>query len=166
MPVSGRYAFLSSGFAPGGTGLQAADEQCQNEATAAMLPGTYKALLATSQTSAVDRFNTNGPTWVRPDGVPVFATANDLTTFTMMAAIAVDAAGNTAINPMQVWAGASSPTKMGGAGCVNWTSSMPGDMGIVGNSGYVFPNGSEFAVTTSPCGNLPMPPPSLYCWEE
>jgi hypothetical protein len=71
-PTSGKIAFVSTkNFAPGpGVGIGGADTLCANEAAAASLPGTYKALLATTSASAASRL-TLAPLYVRPDGIPI-----------------------------------------------------------------------------------------------
>ena len=73
-PTSGKIAFVSTkNFTPGpGVGVAAGDTLCASEATAASLPGTYKALLATSTASAASRM-TIAPLYVRPDGIPIAA---------------------------------------------------------------------------------------------
>jgi hypothetical protein len=77
VPDSGRLAFyLVDSWTPGG-GIGAADTAGQNAATSAGLTGSFRALLATSTDSAASRF-TDGPTWVRRDGVRLAATAADV----------------------------------------------------------------------------------------
>lgn len=50
-------------------GLSGADQLCQNEAAQAGLSGSFKALLASSDTRAASRFSVGSRPWVRPDGV-------------------------------------------------------------------------------------------------
>lgn len=58
---AGRLAFVTDDvFQPGG-GIAAADALCQREASAAGLPGTYCAELATSTGPAEARFDLSGP---------------------------------------------------------------------------------------------------------
>ena len=59
------------------SGIAAADALCTSEATAAGLPGTYRAFLATKQASAMSRFDLGGAPWVRVDGVVLATTASD-----------------------------------------------------------------------------------------
>ena len=70
--ASGKIAFVSTKtFLPGpGVGIAGADALCAANATSAGLPGTYKALLATTTASAASRV-TLAPLYVRPDGVPI-----------------------------------------------------------------------------------------------
>jgi hypothetical protein len=140
--ATGRHAFLSSAFAPGG-GLAAADARCQADATSASLPGTYLALLATSTASAASRFDVTGPAWVRPDGVPVFAQASDLTALTMVAPPCVDATGTFWTFDAPVWTGGSAVSTAGSLAttCQDWASSASTDMGSTGLSGFMQVNG-------------------------
>ena len=74
-PATFRRAFTTNAvFTPGG-GLAAADALCNSEASTASLPGTYRALLATTTASAASRFSTSGAPWGRPDGVLLAPTA-------------------------------------------------------------------------------------------
>jgi hypothetical protein len=70
-PTSGNLAFATTkSFTPGPGGIDGADTLCANEAAAASLPGTYKALLATTTASAASRM-TLASLYVRPDGIPI-----------------------------------------------------------------------------------------------
>jgi hypothetical protein len=74
-PVSGRRAFMSKGTWSPGAGISTADALCQSEANSAGFSGSFRALLATNGASAASRFDTSGPPWVRPDGVPLMPSA-------------------------------------------------------------------------------------------
>ncbi|HTR53055.1 MAG TPA: hypothetical protein VMJ10_20310 [Kofleriaceae bacterium] len=106
----GRYIFTSTNPFPM-TGLAAADAQCQNEATAGNLPGSYVALLATTTQSASDRVGGLAGLWRRADGIVVSRTGLD--TSLLDAAVDVDATG--AVVDNAVWLGASSATALGDA---------------------------------------------------
>ena len=111
-PTSFRRAFITSAsWTPGG-GLASADALCTSEATAAGLPGTYRALLPTSSASAASRFNaaTGTAPWARVDGVllattaaTLFSSARWATAMTVQAGGQYMTSGNTA-----VWGGAAS----------------------------------------------------------
>jgi hypothetical protein len=73
-PMSGRFAFVSVANFSGG-GIASADAACGIEASAAGLPGSYLALLATTTASAGSRFSLTGPAWVRVDGGPLAESA-------------------------------------------------------------------------------------------
>jgi len=157
-PVTGRRAFLSSGWAPT-SGLSGADAKCQSDADAAALGGTFHALLATSTTSAASRFSESGPNWVRLDGVPLAASPADLfaarfdTTLTQRAPGTYDPPGYEL-----AWVGAIDPTSVGGATCDDWTAEtgrgLNTDVLLAGSDAF---SGGEGDCTFSH---------ALYCLEE
>jgi hypothetical protein len=124
--ATGRLAFTTSVFWRPDGGIASADALCQSEATAAGLPGTYKALLATNGNSAASRFSTSGAPWIRPDGIPLAPTASGL-----FAAAFLDAPPNMTANGAQrfdnqtTWSGARTMTTVGTSDttCINWQSS-------------------------------------------
>lgn len=73
--VDGRLIFVSSVSFPLDQGVDKADEICEREAAEKGLEGEFVALLATTSHSAIGRVSTTGPTWVRPDGIAIWATA-------------------------------------------------------------------------------------------
>jgi hypothetical protein len=137
-PVAGRIAFLAlAGFSRTG-GLAGADAYCQAQADAAGLTGTFEALLASTTASPVSRFSTTGPTWVRPDGVPVVTTAGDLATDVLVSPINQTASGTYIAGGYLVWVGANS---LGAAGtpastCNGWSSSSSSYSAAVGSAAY------------------------------
>jgi hypothetical protein len=73
-PVAGRLAFIGSASLD--RGLAFADAACQRQSAIVSQPGpTFKALLATIGASPASRFDLGGLPWVRPDGVPIAASA-------------------------------------------------------------------------------------------
>jgi hypothetical protein len=85
-PAEGNRAWLSTGPFRANTGVAGADAICAGEAAAAGLTGNFKALIATSTSSAADRFTSPiGTVWVRPDGIPLNPPGVDL--FTMGAPV-------------------------------------------------------------------------------
>jgi hypothetical protein len=111
-PQKGRIAFLSITWFPGG-GLADADAFCQADATAAGLPGTYKALLAHTGGTAQDRFSLTGPTWVRVDGVRIVPSAAMLGS-PLLAPISLRANGTTSIAELAYTGNATTS-------CNDWT---------------------------------------------
>jgi hypothetical protein len=69
MPITGRRIFISSPRTS--AGLPALDMLCANDATAAGLPGTYLAAVATSTGSIASRFTLDGRIVQRRDGTLV-----------------------------------------------------------------------------------------------
>src|SRR5204862_6444894 len=98
-------------------GLAAADARCQQDASAAGVTGTFRALLSTTTMPALDRFlPLPAQPWVRVDGV---ATTRDFVTWD--APIDVTANG-THVNT-RVFSGSSSPTTKALSAtetCNNW----------------------------------------------
>ena len=127
MTVQGRYAFISaSPWDP--TTIADADTMCQTDATAAGLPGMYRALLATATQSAFARFSLTGATWTRVDAIPLTPTAPELADFTVPldSFFALTASG-TPITRLN-WYG--TPI----ASCQDWTSSAAGQVGGYGST--------------------------------
>lgn len=125
-PTSGNIAFVSTkSFLPGPeVGIAGADALCASEAAAATLPGTYKALLATTTASAASRM-TLASLYVRPDGMPIasgttIAAGGSLDSGIWQRADGtyVPSAGDLA------YTGASQPSAVGTATstCDDWTS--------------------------------------------
>lgn len=137
--ASYRRAFTTtSAFTPSG-GLAAADALCAQEASAASLPGTYKALLATSTASAASRFSTTGAHWGRLDGtVLALLTSSTFqgTRWNVTPNLSADKTewfGNNG-----VWIGATSLVDKGTAAttCNNWTSTSSTATAAGGRIGY------------------------------
>jgi hypothetical protein len=139
-PVVGRYAFMThSTWTPGG-GIATADALCQQEASAAALPGTYKALLAPTGASAASRFDTSGLPWIRPDGTPIAPTADMFFSppqnlFDVPPNVSAD--GAIYFGATGVWSGAAMPTTVGrgATNCTNWLSNSPAAFAAVGAAG-------------------------------
>jgi hypothetical protein len=159
--VAGRTAFFSTGeFQPGG-GIAAADTFCQADADANGLSGTYRALLSTTTADAASRFDLDGPTWVRVDGVPWLERASDLAAGSVLATLNVDATG-AARYFAPVWSGSSDPNARSlGAidSCSDWTSTA--GMGRGGRA--EFSNFYFFRQWSMACSAVQ---PHLYCLEE
>jgi hypothetical protein len=117
-PVSGRRMFLSTPWMPSG-GMSNADTHCNSDATAASLSGSYRAMLATSTTTALERFTLDSRPWVRPDGVRV-AAANGLAAQDLDSAPNVTAAG-TFVSDWP-FTGALSPSAAAADNCTDWSS--------------------------------------------
>ncbi len=125
-PASGKIAFVSTkAFAPGpSTGIPGADTLCTTLATGAALPGTYKALLATTTASAISRM-TLASLYVRPDGVPIATGATIAAGGDLDSGIWQRADGTYAPSSSDfTFTGAPSPSALGTltSTCSNWTS--------------------------------------------
>ncbi|HZN91820.1 MAG TPA: hypothetical protein VFB81_03925, partial [Myxococcales bacterium] len=143
-PAGARRAFVTGGtFTPGAGGVTAAHALCQTEATAATLPGTYKAVLATNGTTPASGFTTRGAAVIRPDNVVVAATdGNFFAEPEVLRAPPERTAGGTLASPADLWTGAATAQTTGtSAGtCADWTSST--------GTGLIGENVSSFRVFT------------------
>lgn len=136
-----RRAFVTSGSWLPNTGIASADALCASEAGAASLPGTYRALLASSTASAASRFSTTGNPWARVDHVVLAPTATQLLASTgthWQAALNVTASG--AYVTSRTWAGAPNLSTPGmsptgaSTNCANWSTAAATSFGAVGIS--------------------------------
>jgi CUB/sushi domain-containing protein len=128
-PAVGRYAFVTKQpWLPSG-GISSADAVCQQDATAANLPGTYKAMLAQTgyQRSAASRFNLNGLPWIRPDGILLAPTAAVFFSTTLLDATPnMTADGSVHYSHNGAWTGATGGMIDGtdATDCTSWTSTI------------------------------------------
>lgn len=129
-PKGWRVFASTASFFPGG-GLAVADAQCQADAAAA-LPGSYRAMLATSTASMASRFSTTGAPWVRIDGIPLVAAAADMFVANgrLVAALDLTSAGTFLLN-YGGWSGSTSPQMAGTLAktCNDWTSTNGNGIG-------------------------------------
>lgn len=163
-PVVGRIAFHTrNSWIPSG-GLASADQLCMDEAGAAGLSGSFKALLATDGASAASRFNTNGLPWVRPDGVSIAPTAAALFSAEFLdTAISQSADGLQYFGYYGVWTGALYPDTAGAASttCNNWASNSSLDYARTGISGFTSQgNFGRISIKCNATWN------KLYCLQE
>lgn len=136
--------FASSTMGPGDIGgLAGADAECQRLATAAGLPGTYKAWLSSANTSVASRFTKATAPYRLPGGETVAASWAELTSGNPLShAIdqtedGADVSGTNA-NAFRAW---TNTTGNGGAGgadpngsCANWTSDEAAPTGNFGKT--------------------------------
>jgi hypothetical protein len=160
-PAAGRRAFVTSVWTPPSQGLANADSICQLWATVGELPGTYKALLATPGASAASRFSAAGATWVRTDGVRLFATASGLAAGAAMEAPLNVTYEGVPVTPMAsngVWVGAPDFATAGSDAttCTNWSTTAAS--AGTGRANHTV-EGLGF---TLPCDN----PARLFCLQQ
>lgn len=84
--ATGRLAFITVGKRTTALDIPGADAMCNAEATAAVLPGTYRAALTTSTASIESRYAVDARPFIRMDGTfvapgDVFFTGMNLTSF-------------------------------------------------------------------------------------
>ncbi|MDX2090180.1 MAG: hypothetical protein SFX73_20140 [Kofleriaceae bacterium] len=161
----GRIAFVSGNSWNPSTGIAAADTQCANEAASAGLSGSFKALLATTTSTALSRFNTasNSAPWQRVDGARIATTAANLNAALLDTAINVTAAG-AYVGNSGVWTGANGSLTANGTNattCNNWTfntGTTTGEAGTAADS----TNGAFYDGTPAAC-NASF---RIYCLQE
>ena len=158
-PVTGRLQFMTvESYVVDGNGLATADALCNSEAQQGSLPGSYKALLATSTASAFSRFSAGSP-WQRVDGMVLSPSLLDLEQNEMFTTPNLSATG-AAQGDIEVMTGIINPAQANttGQACGDWTA--PGGQGLTGRSDFL---GSVFndAGTTIGCTTQP-----IYCFEE
>ncbi|MFL5307855.1 MAG: hypothetical protein ACJ8F1_21730 [Polyangia bacterium] len=165
-PVSGRYAFVSKGTVQPAAGHSRAtfDALCQSEATTAALPGTYLALVATTQSTAIARFTTSAGSlpWFRPDGVQLVTAAAGLLGDRpeLLAAFDVMADGTYVVDSWP-WTGALQTDQVGtlATTCNDWSSTVGSGDGGTTAGAYDWYN--EFQESLTCVGSQP-----VFCLQQ
>jgi hypothetical protein len=158
-----RQVFLTDGtWTPGG-GIAAADTVCAQEAQAAGLVGSFKAVLPTQSEGANSRFNASGLAWSRPDGPLVASSASAFfSSSTLLSSPNVSAAGRyvQAIGGGdEFWSGPW--TIQGTQTCSDWTSSSSAQTGSTGRAADIV-SATLQQSPSSPCNRALR----LLCLEE
>ena len=155
-------AFVTSGtFSASFGDTVGADQACQNAAMMAATPlsGTYVAWLSSATSNALARLS-GSRGWVRPDGVPVLDRPTSLTSFGLLAPIALSEDGiDLRASSILVFTGTD--TNGGddvGNDCTSWSSSDTGQSSVTGNGAAV---GVNFTDTGSQRCNVAS---RLYCF--
>jgi hypothetical protein len=164
VPATGRLAFVSTSNWIVNGGFAGADGFCQADATAAGVTGTFRALLAGDTANAASRFDTNGPTWVRPDGVPLSATAADVMAGNVQAVLDITLAKTSYLG--EVWTGAILQPPNGAStntyACADWTDTVGTQQGA--NTLDIFAGTYFFGA--SGAISCTQPGRNLYCLEQ
>ncbi len=117
----GPLAFLSSSWLPAG-GLLGADAHCVEDASAAGIPRTFRAVLATSTLNATTRVSSfPSAAWLQRDGASAAFYDEKATALTVFGTLTQQADGSLS-QSNQVWVGATSPTTLGSETCVEWVN--------------------------------------------
>lgn len=157
----GRLLFVSSAPFDPATGLAGADAICSSEAAAARLPGTYRALLGTTQASAASRFDLSGPPWIRSDGIPIVSAGAAIAgTADLAAAPNVNAGGADYFGDVLTWTGVTAGVdrpSTAAASCADWTNHDASVGGSLGDPTRT--SGAWTAAMTAPCDR----PAHVYC---
>lgn len=119
------FAFVTVGPTSGDFGgLAGADALCKQQASDADLPGAYIAWLSTSSIDARNRI-VRASGWVRPDGLPVAATVDDLVGGRMLYPIDI-AADGTRQSGRAVWTGTATNGRSRDGSCGDWSDDSSG----------------------------------------
>jgi hypothetical protein len=112
-------------------GLTGLDDQCQDEADAFGLTGTFAAFVATSTASAASRFDENGEPWARVDGALLAETAQDFLSNGSQISLNLAADGHEYFNNTVAWFGASGTSELAGNNCSDWSSNASNATGSI-----------------------------------
>ena len=156
-----RGAFLlSTASFSHNTGVAGADAACQGEATSSGLSGTYRALLASTGSSPISRFQTGGAPWARVDGVLLAESAEAFAVGQFLAPLEVTAGGMRPLPGMFATTGAASPSTAGDdtTTCQAWTRASSTTTRAIASTNSV----EVFSTQTTNCVN----PSQLYCLEQ
>ena len=151
--ATGRRIFASGTPMPAGAGLAAFDSRCMADAVGASLTGEFRAAVATSTMSALERVGGPQP-WTRVDGVEA---TSDLMEF--QAPINVTAAA-VYLEEGGAWNGAMTPIALGTETCFDWTMSVPDEFGRVGD--IARSTSAGFGATQTACNSAN----TVYCVER
>lgn len=162
---SRRYVFTTaSSFTGSLGGLVGADAKCNSAASAARLPGTYRALVITSGQTLAQRVPDAGP-WYRVDGQLAFQDATEVLGAPRVA-LNLTESGGAVTGYGSAWTGVIKYGGVSGSTCTNWTSAGAGGLGKAGDTGattsnYIDDNPS--ACPTFDCGPSCSTALHLYC---
>jgi hypothetical protein len=163
MPATGRFAFVTSNIFDTTSGIAGADTQCASEASAAGLPGTFKALLATSTTSAASRFDLSvgSAPYVRIDGIKIAEAPAIARGAALDSGIWQHADGT--YDSVNTWTGSSAPNVAGTTSttCDDWSNNTTMAHGSPGGSSRADAAWWNKGVTFTCNGRA-----SIFCLEE
>ncbi|HSO34812.1 MAG TPA: hypothetical protein VLT33_19895 [Labilithrix sp.] len=135
------------------SGVAAADEQCNEEAQAAKLGGTFVAWLSADNAGPLGRLPKLAR-WALPDGTPVFPSSESILTGPL-SAINVGASGAPVPAPLAVWTGTKADG-MAGENCGNWGTAAAASVGLVSQP-------SQWATSQNkPCREVA----HVYCFQK
>jgi hypothetical protein len=156
--VAARRAFVSAPVAIAG----AFDQQCQDDANANALPGTYLAAVSLTTGSAASRFTTTAP-WTRIDGTLLATTATGLFDGSLQTFVNQTADGTyLPSNSLATWSGSADPRVAGTmqSTCGNFTSAT-GNQATLGIP-YSAASADLWGGTSGPCAG----PYRLLCLQQ
>jgi len=146
-------------------GLAAADAACQTQASAAGLPGVYKAWLSTTTTSAASRLTHSTHPYRLVDGTQVASDWTDLTDGTIAAPIDKTELGATVAMEF-VWTDTNTDGSAAAYDCLGWMSSSASNLAGAGdstNTNQMWTNRGVYYCDGSLFGSTPR---ALYCFQQ
>jgi hypothetical protein len=144
-------------------GLTGADDICQVRASAAGLPGTYKAWLSDNTSTPSTRFVQSTGPYRRIDGVIVADNYADLTDGSLDAAINVTEIGATISADVETWTSTKfDGTRAASGNCDQWTSPLSGIFTATFGSATTSNTTWTEKDLTSTCNE----PRRLYCFQQ
>ena len=160
-----KTVFLTSAAYSGNLGgLAGADIICNDLAIEAGLPGTYKAWLSDSVTSAAERFTQEGP-YILVDGTPIADNWYDLTDGYLLNRISRDENNNNYGSQQYVWTNTQRNGEItninSSNNCNNWTMNDSSYSGGLGSNYYIYYYWTERNVTSN-CSLTRR----LYCFQQ
>jgi hypothetical protein len=166
-PVQGRLAFILGQRWVAMGGLRGADGACNREAELYGRGGSFRALLATTTSSAASRFNPNGPRWVRADGTPLTARGDSLHTSSVPFEVPPNVMVQGSSTNRVYWLGATSLREPGQPGqtCSDWTSFSNSLRGLVTQSSQSTAPYLAFGNMVVPCDAAEIER-GILCFEE
>ena len=151
------YVFVTSTTHTGALGgLAGADQICQMRASAASLPGTYRAWLSTSTVDAVSRLGT-ARGWIRTDGRAFANQISDITSGHLFYPAVLDESGvNVGDAFVRTATGGNGTRFSSGGTCSDWTSTTGSPAaGLASNHGTTWTQYTSVGCNT---------PSRLYCF--
>ena len=141
-------------------GLWGADETCESLGSAAGLSHHWTAWISDSTVDARDRISPVGHYQRWWDAAPIAIDLADLTDGSIDNPINIDQNGATVPPTASVWTGTVSDGTVASNTCLDWTSTVSGDLAQEGRANETGPNwtGNDFAIN---CADVAR----LYCFE-
>ena len=151
------HVFVSSAVISGALGgVAGADLKCNSLATAAGIPGTYRAWISVAGTNAVDRITSNGP-WYLVGGQLVASTKAELVGGTLKHGIDHDEKNlHAPAAEDRVWTGTAPNGTFDGPECGVWSGAGQARVGEA-----EFSDGRWSSSTVEACGQVNR----VYCFE-
>lgn len=156
--------FLSSTIhTPNFGGLSGADAICQDLASAAGLPGTYKAWLSDGTSSVSSRFRPSSGPYRLVNGATIANNWDDLRDGSLLAGIKVTETGGDYGSQVSVWTGTTTTGSATAEHCKNWSTVASDSTGIYG---LAYATDAQWTQFGPPLMCRPSSPLHFYCFQQ